>query len=333
MKSKIQIINILMLLASVLTIPAHSFAQSSPVTETGCQEGISRAIVNVSAAYLRLEPDYESPLETQELMGMVVTVLERQRYWVKVETDQPYTAWVNEKALHFVDEQQLADYIAEDKYVTVASWTKVMDAPRKGSAVCDLVWGDELRLGHEKPKAGCLHVLLPDGREGWVPSSCLMRKDEWIKSCEGMDTETKRMAVVSWALDMLCTPYLWGGMSTKGFDCSGLVRLAYMSVGIKLPRNASAQYAASHDVPCCQGEGACAGEPHWDLSALKPGDLLFFGSLRDDGSPRITHVGIYIGGGKMVHASQVVRVNSIVQGEQDCYENMHRWLRTGRLLE
>ena len=150
-----------MLLVSVLTIPAHSFAQSAPVTETGCQEGISRAIVNVSAAYLRLEPDYESPLETQELMGMVVTVLERQRYWVKVETDQPYTAWVNEKALHFVDEQQLADYIAEDKYVTVASWTKVMDAPRKGSAVCDLVWGDELRLGHEKPKAGCLHVLLP----------------------------------------------------------------------------------------------------------------------------------------------------------------------------
>ena len=54
MKSKIKIINILMLLASVLTIPAHSFAQSAPVTETGCQEGISRAIVNVSAAYLRL---------------------------------------------------------------------------------------------------------------------------------------------------------------------------------------------------------------------------------------------------------------------------------------
>lgn len=79
----------------------------------------------------------------------------------------------------------------------------------------------------------------------------------------------------------LGVPYVWGGASPGGFDCSGLVMYVYAQLGISLPHSAAAQFGA--------------GTP-LSFSELAPGDLVFFG----DGG--ISHVGIYIGGGSMIHA-------------------------------
>jgi cell wall-associated NlpC family hydrolase len=75
-------------------------------------------------------------------------------------------------------------------------------------------------------------------------------------------------------------PYAWGGSGPNSFDCSGLTSFAYKAAGIKLPRTSKAQAAVGTPVA---------------RNALKPGDLVFFYSP-------VSHVGIYIGGGKMVHA-------------------------------
>jgi cell wall-associated NlpC family hydrolase len=83
------------------------------------------------------------------------------------------------------------------------------------------------------------------------------------------------------ALRYLGVPYVWGGASPDGFDCSGLVMYVYAQLGIQLPHFAAAQYAMGQAVPRDQ---------------LQPGDLVFFDGL--------DHVGIYIGGGQMVHAPQ-----------------------------
>jgi len=98
-------------------------------------------------------------------------------------------------------------------------------------------------------------------------------------------------AAASIALSMLGVPYVWGGESTSGFDCSGLVAWAYGQAGISLPHLASAQYAMGTPVP---------------MDALEPGDLISF-----HGSG---HIGIYIGGGQYVHAPEtgdVVKVSSL----------------------
>jgi cell wall-associated NlpC family hydrolase len=96
------------------------------------------------------------------------------------------------------------------------------------------------------------------------------------------------------ALSQLDTPYLWGGDSPAGFDCSGLVQWAYARAGVALPRVAQDQYDA--------------GPTLARAAALVPGDLLFFGT----GPRSVTHVGIYLGDGRFVdapHTGAVVRVD------------------------
>lgn len=99
------------------------------------------------------------------------------------------------------------------------------------------------------------------------------------------------------AMQYLGVPYVWGGASPSGFDCSGLVMYVYAQLGIGLPHGATAQYAAGTPI---------------DYSELQPGDLVFFG-----GGGYMSHVGIYIGGGSMIHApfeGTVVQVGSVGSG-------------------
>jgi cell wall-associated NlpC family hydrolase len=89
-------------------------------------------------------------------------------------------------------------------------------------------------------------------------------------------------AVVAIAQRYIGVPYVWGGSTPNGFDCSGLAMYCYAQIGIGIPRGATDQQHASRSV---------------SLSALQPGDLVFFGSASYS-----HHVGIYVGGGSMLHA-------------------------------
>ncbi|MBX9929234.1 MAG: C40 family peptidase [Gemmatimonadaceae bacterium] len=101
-------------------------------------------------------------------------------------------------------------------------------------------------------------------------------------------TRTRRDSVVARARETLGTRYRWAGTSEKsGFDCSGLVRYVLAAVGVELPHNAARIAASGESVPT-------------DTGKLVPGDLLLFGRGR---SARLSHVGIYVGDGKMIHAS------------------------------
>ena len=92
---------------------------------------------------------------------------------------------------------------------------------------------------------------------------------------------SRAQSALSFALAQLGKPYIWGGTGPTGYDCSGLMMASWGKAGVSLPRTAAAQYAAGTPV---------------STSDLQPGDLVFF-------YPGITHVGMYIGGGRYVHAS------------------------------
>ena len=105
---------------------------------------------------------------------------------------------------------------------------------------------------------------------------------------------------VQTALAQLGTPYLWGGESPGGFDCSGLVQYAYAAAGLQLPRTAQTQYDHGPLLPLVTDTS----------SGLAPGDLVFFGS----DTRHVTHVGIALGQGRMVdapHTGALVRVEPI----------------------
>ena len=300
------------------------------------------AVTALSENMMRLKPDYESPLETQSLMGTVVEIIGEEGYWRQVVTPEPYTAWCTDLGLVEMSAEQINEYKAAPKYICLAQHSGVYETPSlNGRRLSDLSMGNLVRIVYTegkkvKPsvKKKWAEVMLPDGRKGWTPAADLTVFAEWA----GKQKITADN-IVNTAMTFEGTPYLWGGASSKGLDCSGLVRLTFMMNGHLLPRNASQQvnYGREIIMECDHSIASDSEKLYQEMvrrtSNLQPGDLVFFGSPETFWSKeKITHVGIYIGNGKIIHASHKVRVNSLIPGEKDYYENSHRLLKARRYI-
>ncbi|GLU47757.1 C40 family peptidase [Nocardiopsis ansamitocini] len=114
---------------------------------------------------------------------------------------------------------------------------------------------------------------------------------------------------IEWALSKQGLPYVWGGTGPNGYDCSGLVQGAWAAAGVQIPRTTWPQHAAL---------------PAVSKAELLPGDLIFFQTIP---GPPPTHVGMYIGEGKMVHAGNPVNVAQVLGNPY--WES--RWVGAGRV--
>lgn len=130
-----------------------------------------------------------------------------------------------------------------------------------------------------------------------------MRMQEYDQDQAALSIE--RAMILSSARQALGIPYRYGGTTTRGLDCSGLVQMAYDNAGIDIPRTADQQFSR---VP--------------QRDTIRPGDLLFFGS-----GSKATHVGIYLGNGQMVHAPGRGRQVTTTSLDLDYWQN--RYLGTG----
>ncbi len=306
------------------------------------------AVVELSTSYLRQKPDYESALETQELMGTVVEIVGEEGYWREIVTPQPYRAWATDQGLVEMTAEELAAYEAAPKVMFVGLYGHVFsERSSKSATICDLVGGNLLRV--IKKKGRWTEVMLPSGKTGFVPSKELKAHEGFVSiakgegSAESIGNETTEAMIAS-AMKLLGSPYLWGGMSAKGVDCSGLVRISYIMNGILLPRNASQQIFCGDRIEMPvdvkfweETERDNTRSFKLEMLArtynLQRGDLVFFGTpaAETGANPRISHVGIYLGDFKIIHSSHRVRINSLIPGEPDYYENSHRLLGAVRL--
>ena len=185
------------------------------------------AVVEFSTSYLRLEPEYESPLETQGLMGTGMEVI----------TPQPYRAWCTNQGLVEMTQEQLKAYNDAPKVMYNGLYGHIYtERSLKSATLCDLVGGDILRFGPETEKRArkalrgrWTQVMLPSGKTGYVPSKELKLHQGWTSiamgegSAESISPDVTEK-IIAQAEKLLGVPYLWGGMSAKGVDCSGLVR-------------------------------------------------------------------------------------------------------------
>ncbi|HEX9372819.1 MAG TPA: C40 family peptidase, partial [Roseiflexaceae bacterium] len=114
--------------------------------------------------------------------------------------------------------------------------------------------------------------------------------------------------VASYAVKFVGSRYAYGGTNPRGFDCSGLTSYIYGKFGVGLPHNAGSQFSTRY--------GASVGSP----DNLKPGDLVFF--VRTGGHRGISHVALYIGGGRIVHA-MTPRYGVQVSNVNDSYWASH----------
>ena len=293
------------------------------------------AVVELSSIYMRVAPDYESALETQELMGTIVEIKGEKGYWREIVSPQPYQAWCTEKGIVEMSQEELDAYKAAPKCIFTDLYGHLYEEPSlKSAAICDLVGGDVMRLspGQGKMrgsglsgiphKKGWTKVLLPSGKEGWVSSAQVKPHDGFFSIAKGEGdaqtlTDRQMEDIIAKAFTLKGVPYLWGGMTPKGVDCSGLVRWSFIMNGIVIPRNASQIIYCGDEV---------------SLDAMQRGDLVFFGTPAKDGKPqRVTHIGIYLGDGRIIHSSHMVRVNSLNPEDADYYENAHRLIAARRL--
>jgi cell wall-associated NlpC family hydrolase len=143
------------------------------------------------------------------------------------------------------------------------------------------------------------------------PRSDAVQPSLMILSGRGMD-------VVETALDVLGSPYQWGGTAENGFDCSGLIQYAYARHGIRLPRTSRDQ--------------ALAGDPvAMVVDSLLPGDILAFAG-RAGGS--VTHVGMYVGEGKFIHSSSTgVKLSRLDASDPEGSYWIPKWVGARRLLQ
>jgi hypothetical protein len=252
----------------------------------------TRALATLSVSTLRAIPDDTSELVSQVMMGTPLKVIDCKEKWYQVQTPEQYTGWMDRTGLHLLDEKGMEAWHKADRYLYNRISGYAYDAPgENGDVVTDLVIGDLFET--EPSSAGYLKMKIPDGRTGYVRKDDCIWFDEWSRS------EPDVTSFLFVARQMMGSPYLWGGASSKAADCSGFIKLVYYSQGIILARDASQQ--AKYGEPLDIGI----------LENLQPGDLLFFGAS----AQRISHVGIYLGNGDFIHSSGWVHISSIIPGD------------------
>ena len=249
-------------------------------------------LVNVSVCNIRALPGHSAEMISQAILGTPVHLLKRSGHWLYIQTPDHYLGWVDDDAI-FLKDAEAMDAWRKEKRVIYLSILGSGFNPETKEAVTDLVAGSILKLDEISIKGSV--VEMPDGRRLSIPMADAMDLTEWkdkvLPTAEDLSLCAK---------ELLGRPYLWGGTSTKGVDCSGFMKTVYFLNGYILARDASLQFR----------HGAYT-DPQSGYVHLKPGDLVFFGRKAEGDQPaKATHVGLYLGNGAYINSSGYVRIDS-----------------------
>ena len=217
------------------------------------------------------KPTFGVPLLSELPYGTELEILEEKERWVFARQEDGYLGWAYKP------------YLAEgaapaETHLVIAPSHELRAEPEMASAILTrLMSGTGVQV--EETRGEWAKVIANE--TGWIPSRHLRAMDSLPKTIE-----EKRRTLLEDSQRMTGVPYLWGGLSGNGIDCSGFARLLHRWIGVEIPRDADMQCTAARPV-----------EPPFEL-----GDLFFF--AEDDDKRNISHVGMSLGGWKMIHSSR-----------------------------
>ncbi|HEV2671934.1 MAG TPA: C40 family peptidase [Gemmatimonadales bacterium] len=228
------------------------------------------AIVSAALAPLLGEPRISAPRVSDALHGEPLDVLEQREggAWLRVRASDGYIAWIN------------PGYLATGPTDWSADWQERATAR---SLSADIVTAD----GRRRLPTGARVALrrgvveLADGQRGAVAAGSVRREQE-------LRVEARHLALPELAQKWYAgAPYLWGGRTEWGIDCSGLVQAVYGARGVALPRDSDQQFGHGREIPTSP-----------DGKGYEAGDLLFFAERG-----RVSHVALWSGAGRIVHSA------------------------------
>ena len=277
------------------------------------------AIARNSVINIRSKPKHSAELGTQGLLGMSLKVLDKKGDFYRIQTPDKYISWVDKGGIHRMNKAEFDNWNTSKKVLFTKNFGYVYAKKNSNSdIVSDITLGGMLKYLSED--ASFYEVKYPDNRTGFIKKNEAVIFNSWLQKLQPSPKNIEKIAK-----KMEGFPYLWGGTSAKGIDCSGFTKMVYLMNGLVIPRDASQQINAGKSV-----------DENLTFEGLEKGDLLFFGTkATKDKKQRVVHVGIWLGNNKMefIHASGNVHISSMDATKSNFDEmNKKRYLGSKRYL-
>ena len=243
-------------------------------------------IVNVSVTPIKEKPSHSSQIIDQAKMGEKLKLLRFKEGWYLSQSYYDYIGWINKTSIQICDSNQIKDWNSKNLIrVSTINGTIFSTPDLKSQSISDIVLNNKIKLINRNLNWSL--IQLPDKRLGYIQNNIYKKNIH--------DYQNPVQTIIKTAYLLMGTPYLWGGNSVKGTDCSGFTHNIFEASGFNLPRDARQQALLGDTII-----------PNDNWSNVKPGDLLFFGK-----KSKITHVGISIGNKDFIHQGGKVAINSL----------------------